>query len=262
MTERGAARMAPAPLTSRGRGRVFIGTSGFVYPHWRGRFYPVDLPTTEWLWYYAEHFGTAELNNPFYRLPSARAFAGWRGGVPPGFVFAVKASRFLTHLKRLREPEAPLRLLLQRARHLRGALGPVLFQLPARFHLDVHRLDRFLLALSRQRLVKGLRATLEVRHASWLEPAVFDRLARANVALCLHDWRECPVTDVVTADFVYIRRHGARGRYDGSYTAPMLDADARAIREWTSDGRDVYAYFNNDIGAFAIKNALELIVRV
>jgi uncharacterized protein YecE (DUF72 family) len=238
--------------------RAFVGTSGFVYPHWRERFYPADLPLTEWLWYYTEHFRTAELNNSFYRLPSEQAFVAWRNAVPDDFVFAVKASRFLTHLKRLRDPEAPLDLLLHRARHLEDALGPVLFQLPARFHADAERLDQFLLALSRQRGGKGLRASLEVRHVSWLEPTILERLARANVALCLHDWHECAVTGGLTADFVYVRRHGATSRYGGSYTARALARDARAIRGWMAEGRDVYAYFNNDIGGMAVKNALEL----
>jgi uncharacterized protein YecE (DUF72 family) len=229
-----------------------------VYPHWRGRFYPPDLPPDFWLWYYAGHFATAELNNPFYRLPSTAAFAGWREGVPARFVFAVKVSRYLTHLKRLKDPEGPLRLFLQRARHLRHRLGPVLFQLPSRFHASAERLDGLLLALSRQRLVRPLRAALEVRHPSWLEPPLLDRLAAANVALCLHDWPECPVSGPVTADFVYVRRHGTTGPYGGSYPGRRLTADAQRIRRWRAAGRDVYVYFNNDGGAFAVKNALDL----
>jgi uncharacterized protein YecE (DUF72 family) len=238
-------------------GRIFIGTSGYVYPHWRRRFYPQTIPLRAWLAFYTTHFSTVELNNPFYRLPDARHFTAWREAVPEGFVFAVKASRFLTHIKRLRQPADPLRRFLGRARRLEGALGPVLFQLPRHFHADIDRLDRFLAALGRQRYVRDLRAVLEVRHPSWLEPPVVARLERANVALCLADWPELRVTDVVTADFVYVRRHG-RVRYGGSYPESSLRDDARRIRGWQREGRDVYVYFNNDGGAFAVRNALTL----
>jgi uncharacterized protein YecE (DUF72 family) len=235
--------------------RWLVGTSGYVYRDWRGRFYPRSLAASQWLPYYAARFPTCELNSPFYRLPTAATFRAWRGAVPDDFVFAVKASRFLTHIKRLREPRAPLALLLRRARGLRTTLGPVLFQLPARFHLDLERLDRWLAALARH---PGLRATLEVRHASWLVPEVFERLARANVALCLHDWREQPVTGPLTADFVYVRRHGTRARYGGSYTERMLAGDAARVRDWIAGGRDVYVYFNNDGRAAAVRNALRV----
>jgi uncharacterized protein YecE (DUF72 family) len=239
-------------------GRCFIGTSGYVYKHWRGLFYPQALPAREWLPFYAERFHTVELNNPFYRLPSKAVFSAWRRTVPPGFVFAVKASRYLTHLKRLKQPSDPLRRFLTRAATLQATLGPVLFQLPGQFHLDVDRLRRFLRVLGRQRSVPGLRAVLEVRHESWLVPDVFELLACANVALCLHDWREAPVRGPVTAEFVYIRRHGTRHRYGGSYSDAMLRADARAIGGWLRQGRDVYVYFNNDGHAHAVSNAQRL----
>jgi uncharacterized protein YecE (DUF72 family) len=152
------------------RGRLFLGTSGYVYPHWRRRFYPRGLPSGRWLTFYAAHFVTVELNSPFYRLPAKVAFRAWRAAVPDDFVFAVKASRYLTHLKRLREPARPVDRLLRRLRPLGPTLGPVLFQLPAQFHANLPRLRTFLNVLGRQRHVPGLRAVLEVRHASWLEP--------------------------------------------------------------------------------------------
>jgi uncharacterized protein YecE (DUF72 family) len=238
-------------------GRLFLGTSGYVYPHWRGRFYPRGLPPSQWLAYYARHFNSVELNNPFYRLPTAAAFRHWRRTVPPGFVFAVKASRFLTHVLRLREPAAPLRLMLRRARGLEATLGPVLFQLPARFHLHLGRLDGLLAALARQRLVPGLRAVLEVRHPSWLVPEVLDRLARAGVALCLSDWRDVRVDDALTPGFVYIRRHGSAD-LGGRYSEAAIRADARRIRAWLLEGRDVYVYFNNDALAHAVHDARRL----
>jgi len=240
-------------------GRLLVGTSGYAYPHWRGPFYPADLPRGEWLRFYATRFPTVELNNPFYRLPEPRAFRAWQAAVPPGFVFAVKASRFLTHVKRLSEPDAPLRRFLSRARHLGDRLGPVLFQLSGTFHLDLARLDGFLRALARQRLVPGLRAVLEVRHASWLDRAATERLCAAGVALGLADWPELPVAGPLTADFVYLRRHGTAGRYAGSYGREALRDDARRIRGWLRDGRDVFAYFNNDAEAHAARDARRLV---
>ena len=235
--------------------RVLIGTSGYVYADWRRRFYPVDVAGREWLGFYAGRFPTVELNSPFYRLPRAVTFRAWAEAVPPDFVFAVKASRFLTHIKRLREPGPPLSLFMKRAKGLGARRGPILFQLPARFHLSLERLDEFLAALARRRIT---RAVLEVRHASWLVDEVYERLARANVALCLHDWKEQPVEGPVTADFVYVRRHGSRRRYGGSYTERALQRDAARIRGWLRDGRDVFVYFNNDGRAAAVRNALRL----
>lgn len=197
-----------------------------------------------------------ELNRTFYRLPSAENFAAWRRAVPAGFVFAVKASRFLTHVRRLRAPAAPLRLLLARARHLGPTLGPLLFQLPPQFHVDLARLDALLAALGRQRLVPGLRAALEVRHPSWLAPEVLARLRRAGVALCLHDAPRLRVDGPVTADFVYVRRHGAPPA--GNYSPARLRADARRIAAWLAEGRDVYVYFNNDVRGYAVANARTL----
>lgn len=238
--------------------RLHVGTSGWVYPHWRRRFYPKTLPARRWFEFYAERFATVELNNPFYRLPERSVFETWAAAAPAGFIFAVKASRFMTHIKRLRQPAAPLRRFLTRARGLDDTFGPALFQLPGRFHASLPRLDGLLRALERQRYVPGLRAVLEVRHPSWLVPEVFERLESANVALCLADWRDVPVEGPLTADFVYVRRHGTSRRYGGSYTAAMLRADARRIRGWLRDGRDVYIYFNNDGGGAAVRNALAL----
>jgi uncharacterized protein YecE (DUF72 family) len=239
--------------------RLFIGTSGYVYKDWRGLVYPAGLPLRAWLGYYADHFDTVELNSAFYRLPSIAAYRGWRAQVPARFTFAVKASRYLTHMVKLKAPRDPLRRMLLRARHLGPTLGPVLFQLPEMFHANLPRLDAFLLALDRQRYVSRLRAALEVRHRSWLEDAVVRRLRAANVALCFHDWRALPVTAPVTADFVYVRRHGTSPRkYHGAYTDAMLRADARAIRGWRRQGLDVYVYFNNDFQGHAWRNALTL----
>ena len=232
-----------------------IATSGYVYRDWRGRFYPRTLPASQWLRFYAEHFPAVELNSPFYRLPRTATFRAWAAAVPPGFVFAVKASRFITHVKRLKAPGAPVRRLTTRLRGLGPALGPVLFQLPATFHCRLDRLDALLAALARHHV---RRAVLEVRHASWLVDDVFERLARANVALCLHDWQEQPVTGPLTADFVYVRRHGTLRKYGGSYSEAMLRADAARVAAWAREGREVHVYFNNDGRAAAVRNARRL----
>jgi uncharacterized protein YecE (DUF72 family) len=239
-------------------GRLRIGTSGYVYPHWRRVFYPPGLPVRAWLPFYAGVFDTVELNNPFYRLPAKTAFRDWRAAVPAEFLFAVKASRYLTHLKRLRQPRAPLDRLLRRVRPLGSTLGPLLFQLPPQFHANQPRLATFLRGLGRQPHHRGLRAALEVRHASWLVPETFDLLRKAGVALCLHDARVQPVTGPITADFVYLRRHGTSARYHGAYPTRALRADARRIRGWLGDGLDVYVYFNNDGGGAAVRDALRL----
>jgi uncharacterized protein YecE (DUF72 family) len=237
---------------------VFVGTSGYVYPHWRGPFYPAGLPVDQWLPFYARRFATVELNNTFYRLPGKTSFRAWRVAVPDDFVFAVKASRYLTHLKRLKNARAPLDRLLRRVGPLGPTLGPVLFQLPAHLHADAGRLDRFLRTLRRQRRVPGLRAVLEVRHASWLVPEIVELLRKADVALCFHDAQSQPVVGPVTAAFVYMRRHGTAARYRGSYPEAMLRADARRVRAWLAGGLDVYVYFNNDEGGAAVRNAARL----
>ena len=243
-------------MPRRRAGRLLIGTSGYVYGDWRGRFYPRTLPSREWLPFYTEHFSTVELNNSFYRLPTADMFREWYQAVPRDFVFAVKASRFLTHVKRLKDPASPLRRFLTRVRHLRATLGPVLFQLPPQFHANHERLDRFLATLARQRVIHPLRVVLEVRHPSWLDEAIYARLRAAGVSLCLHDSKTQPVTGPVTADFVYVRRHGYGKR--GNYPRRALTADARAIERWLREGRDVYVYFNNDWRGYALNNARTL----
>ncbi|HET7341987.1 MAG TPA: DUF72 domain-containing protein [Methylomirabilota bacterium] len=241
-------------------GRLFLGTSGYVYPHWRRVFYPPAVPPREWLPFYARHFATVELNSSFYRLPSKAAFRAWRAAVSDQFRFAVKASRYLTHLKRLKAPTAPLDRFFRRLTPLGPTLGPVLFQLPAQFHANLPRLARLLRALQRQRRVEGVRAALEVRHVSWLVAGTFDLLREAGVALCVHDARVQPVTGPVTAEFVYVRRHGTGRLYHGAYTEAMLRADARLIRGWLGEGLDVYVYFNNDGGGAAVRNARRLAV--
>lgn len=234
---------------------IYIGTSGWNYKHWSNdEFYPKGLKASEWLRFFAHHFDTVEINNSFYRLPSEEAFQSWRTHVPTTFSFAIKASRFLTHIRRLREPEDPLDLFFSRALHLEERLGPVLFQLPPQFKINLPRLETFLFALKKHIRKHRLRCVIEFRDATWLVPSVFELLRAHRVALCFADWRDILVTKPVTTDFVYVRRHYGPAK-GGNYPKKNLDRDVEQIRVWLKKGLDVYVYFNNDMGGHAIRNA-------
>jgi len=234
-------------------GRAHVGCSGWQYRHWRGNFYNTELPQSRWLEHYATVFDTVEINNSFYRLPEAETFAAWAGRVPPRFLFAVKASRFLTHMKKPKDPAEPLDRLLTRARRLGRHLGPILYQLPPGWKLDLARLEQFLQTLPRTR-----RHVLEFRDPSWYADAALALLSRHGVALCLHDMRGSATGRERVGPFVYVRFHGADGSYDGAYGDERLQSWA----EWLASERrasvDVYAYFNNDIGGHAPRDAVRL----
>ena len=224
-----------------------------MYRHWRGGvFYPAGLRPADELRYYAERFRTVELNNPFYRLPEAATFRRWRGAVPTDFRFAVKASRFLTHVKRLREPADPLALLLERVAELGPALGPILFQLPPTLQLDLGRLGDFLDALQPDR-----QWTVEFRHPSWHHPEVYDLLGRRAVALCIPVGGRVQPDLVTTAPFAYLRMHAGAGP-GGGFTDDQLRAWAGRIRGLRSAGKEVYVYFNNDWDGHAVRDAAGL----
>ncbi len=222
-------------------GEVRIGTSGWHYRHWLGPFYPDGLPTDAMLPYYAERYGTVEINYTFYHLPDADAVAAWHDAVGDRFTFAVKASRYLTHMKKLREPEQPIAMLFERLAPLRKKLGPILFQLPPRWHRNAERLAGLLAVLP-----AGRRYAFEFRDATWFAPEVYDLLSGHGAALCLYDrfGERTPLER--TADFVYLRMHGLRGGMERPYDDRELAAWAGAIGDWLSDGADVYVYFNND----------------
>jgi uncharacterized protein YecE (DUF72 family) len=234
-------------------GRVRVGTSGWVYRPWRGPFYPTDLPQKRWFQFYAEQFDTAEINATFYRLPSQAAVAAWREAAPPGFQFAWKASRYITQAKKLRDAEAPLARVYAPMAALGDKTGPTLFQLPPQLRLDLERLETFLGLLPH-----GQRQTIEFRHPGWYVDEVFAALARHDVALCISDHHDAPAPWVQTASFVYVRGHGPGGTYAGSYGDPELAHWARHIAAWRDAGRDVYAYFDNDIGCAAPFDARRL----
>ena len=231
---------------------VHIGTSGWVYRHWRRIFYPKELHQDDWFAYYASLFDTVEINYSFYRLPSADAFTAWRERAPSGFIFAVKASRFLTHLKKLKDPEAAIHNLFERASLLGEHLGPVLYQLPPNWQVNLERFERFLVALP-----KGYTHVVELRDESWLIEEVFRLMERYRVTLCIHDLHSIRIPIRVTAPTVYIRFHGD-AHHAGDYSDATLETWAERIRAWHREGFDAFVYFNNDVGGYAPKNAMTL----
>jgi uncharacterized protein YecE (DUF72 family) len=231
------------------RGDIHIGTSGWEYRHWAGDFYPAGLSRDRWLEFYVREFDTVELNNPFYRLPEASVFDGWARRVPRDFRFAVKASRYLTHLRRLREPQEPLERLWTRARHLGPRLGPVLYQLPPRWKPNVERLETFLTALPEEP------QAIEFRDRRWYSARTLSLLDKAGVALCLHDMAGSAPSPRRAGPFVYVRFHGAGQKYGGRYSSQRLAAWADRMVGWAEDGLPVWAYFNNDTGGHAVRDA-------
>lgn len=234
--------------------RVRIGTSGWVYKHWRGRFYPEAVPAARWFDFYASRFDTVELNTSFYRQPERRTFERWRAASPADFRFAVKLNRFVTHYKRL----AITAESVARSYDTMAGLGPklavVLAQLPPRMRFDPARLEAFLRAVSRRRR----RHALEPRDASWLTDDALAALRKRDVALCVIDTPRWPSRLAVTADFVYVRFHGPAGLYASNYPDRDLREWAERIRAWRDQGLDVFAYFNNDANAYAVFNAFRL----
>ena len=236
--------------------RVHIGTSGWHYKHWLGVFYPAGTRASEMFQIYARHFDTVEVNNSFYQLPAAKTFDNWRESSPRRFLFALKASRFITHMKKLKDPESSSAKFFLVADRLEEKLGPILFQLPPRWKLNVERLDEFLTAMP---MPAEHQYAVEFRDESWLVPPVYDVLRRHNTAFCIHDFADMKVPDEITADFTYIRFHGpTSAKYFGWYSDDQLRAWAARIKEWRARLSDIYVYFNNDPEGAAVKNALTL----
>lgn len=230
---------------------VLVGTSGFVYQHWRDVLYPRDLPQRAWLARYAAEFPTVELNNTFYRLPRPEAVARWRAETPGEFVFAAKGSRYLTHMKRLLEPRPGLERYFAPVSLLGPKLAVVLWQLPPRWSANAERLDAFLAALPRQ-----FRHAVEFRDASWYDEAICEVLDRHGAAFCEHDLVTRPPPRQ-TGGFRYLRFHGATSKYRGRYGAEALAPVARDLARFAARG-DAFVYFNNDLGGHAIHDARDL----
>jgi uncharacterized protein YecE (DUF72 family) len=238
----------------RSPAQVFIGTSGWSYPAWRGTFFPREVMTKHQLAYYATQFISAELNGVFYRTPSLDTVRGWHDQTPDGFVFAWKASKFITHWKRLSERSRnSLELIEERLDILDRKAGAVLFQLPPRFEADCGRLTSFLEMLSKKR-----RYAFEFRHPSWYDEAIYKILRKYDASLCISDHRDAPAPWLATARHVYVRGHGPRGTYTGRYSDTVLRKWARAIAAWHRERRTVYVYFDNDQKGVAPVDAARL----
>jgi uncharacterized protein YecE (DUF72 family) len=243
-------------ILSRAEGMTsdyYIGTSGWHYNHWRGPFYPQKLPPKEWLEFYAQKFNTVEINASFYRLPQEKTFDAWLKAVPSGFCFAVKVSRFITHIKHLKDSQEPLRTFLDRAKHLDRSLGPLLYQLPAGFHRDDDRLEEFLKSLD-----KRFKHVFEFRHLSWMDETVFKLLYKYQVGFCIFDMPGFTSPVVATSNFAYLRFHGHDDLYSSRYPEAELADWAGKLLKLSSAVQIIYIYFNNDAGGYAIENALTI----
>ncbi len=232
---------------------IRIGTSGWHYKHWVGTFYPPKTPASKMLAYYQEHFDTVELNNSFYHLPKKPAIECWRDSTPANFLFAAKASRFLTHMKKLKEAEQGLQRFLEAIEILREKLGPILFQLPPNWELDFDRLKTFL-----QLLPKHHRYAFEFRNATWHAASIYALLREHNAAYCAFHLagEHSPVE--ITADFAYVRLHGPGGKYQGSYSGEDLGGWSDRIGKWRQQLKAIYIYFDNDEAGYAATDALRL----
>jgi uncharacterized protein YecE (DUF72 family) len=234
-------------------GRLHIGTSGFSYDHWKGIFYPEGLKSREWLEFYCRSFDTVELNSSFYHLPSEKVVESWRQRTPRDFLYAVKASRYITHRLKLSGVDDSLRLFYGRMEHLGPKLGPILFQLPPSLKIDLDKLADFCGLLKDKH-----RHVIEFRHESWDTDETLSILREHNVCACFVSMPGIESIEEVTSDFIYIRFHGAEELYASKYTKKQLQIWRDLISEYRRSNLDIYAYFNNDYNAFAVENAMSL----
>jgi uncharacterized protein YecE (DUF72 family) len=232
--------------------KYYIGTSGWHYEHWKDIFYH-DLKTAKWLDYYSEHFETVELNNSFYHLPAEKAFKHWHDSVPKNFVFSVKASRYITHIKRLKDSQEAMKKFLSRAYFLEEKLGVLLYQLPPQMKINTERLEEFL-----SYLPPTVKHVFEFRNESWLVDSTFDLLRKYHAGFCIFDLPGYTSPLVATSNFSYIRFHGSQGLYSSSYSDTELKKWAKDIRKLNTELESVFIYFNNDAEGYAIDNAKTL----
>jgi uncharacterized protein YecE (DUF72 family) len=235
------------------KGNIHIGTSGWHYKHWKGTFYPPDIKESQQFEAYLRYFDTVELNNSFYMLPSIKTFGNWRKATPPGFIFAVKASRYFTHMKKLIVDKASIRKFFTHVNKLEEKLGPILFQLPPKWKVNAERLKDFIAALP-----NGYRFTFEFREHSWYNDEVYTILKENNCAFCIYELEYHLSPLEVTADFVYTRLHGPGKKYQGSYKEATLKEWAHRCKQWQKNGKDVFIYFDNDQEGYAAFNAIRL----
>lgn len=233
---------------------IYIGTSGWNYDHWKGAFYQEDLPDEKLLEYYCDKFKTVEINNTFYQLPEKKILIKWKDTVPDDFVFSVKASRYITHMKNLKDPEDSLPSFLRRIDVLGDKLGPILFQLPPKWDLNIERIEKFIKALS-----SDYRYAFEFRDSNWFDDRIYEALEKRNLSFCIYEMQQKKSPQKITSNSVYIRLHGPDGKYKGKYDKEYLKKWAEKIKNWGKDGKEVYLYFNNDQSGYAPQNAMELL---
>lgn len=240
------------------KGKIFIGTSGWIYSHWEGIFYPGKLSSNDKLVFYSKHFNTAEINYSFYHLPRKTTFQNWYRITPKDFIFSVKASRFITHIKRLNGVEEPLKNFIENAKELKEKLGPILFQFPFSFKAGKKEIERFKKFLDLLKKFKFLFA-FEFRHESWFIEKIYNLLKKYNFALVIADSSRYPKAEISTANFVYFRFHGPTSLFSSKYSKEQLKNFAQLIRKFLKQEKDIFCYFNNDFSGYAIENAKELI---
>lgn len=231
--------------------KIYIGTSGWTYRHWIGVFYPEDISSTSFLNFYTQYFDTVELNASFYHLPSRKTFENWRKKIPSSFIFAVKASRYITHLKKLIEAQEPWEKFIKAALGLKEKLGPILFQLPPSLKVDIKKLEKFL-----KMLPAKYEYALEARHKSWFCEKVYKILKKYKISLVWADSPRFPLECELTSSFIYLRFHGGKILYGSNYSDKELKSWAQKLKPFIRKGIKIYAYFNNDAHGYAVKNAL------
>ena len=236
-----------------GSDTVHIGTCGWHYDHWKGSFYPDAISTEEMLPYYTAHFHSVEVNNSFYQLPKKATLEHWKKTVPQNFIFAIKGSRYITHMKKLKDPVQSVPPLLEIAGVMEEKMGPILFQLPPRWRINLERLESFLQFLSRD-----FRYAFEFRDPSWFNDGTYEMLAKKEAAFCIYHLAGRLSPKEVTTDFVYVRLHGPEGAYQGQYDGRTLSGWAGAFSTWHSQGKEVFCYFDNDEAGYAVQDALRL----
>jgi uncharacterized protein YecE (DUF72 family) len=235
------------------QGKIYIGTSGWSYKHWMGTFYPPGTKQKDRFPYYQKFFKTVELNSPFYHLPPRQTFEKWKDDVPDDFIYAVKASRFITHMKKLNDAGDSLTRLLDNASGLDEKLSIILFQLPPKWEINVERFRAFL-----EKLPTGNRYTFEFRDHTWYQDTVYSLLREFNCAFCIYELAGHTSPIEVTANYVYVRLHGPGDKYQGSYSDEVLEEWAARCKDWSDSGKDVYVYFDNDQEGYAAFNAIRL----
>jgi len=241
--------------------RIHIGTSGWSYKHWRDIYYPPKLASSKWLPFYAQSFSSTEINGSFYRLPSQETVIKWMEQVPKNFVFCPKMSRYLTHMKKLNDPEEPLERFFGIFEPMKKRMGPVLIQLPPILKFNYDTADYFFSLLKKQ--YRAYQFVVEIRHTTWLEEDSLILMTKYDIGFVIsQSHNEFPYLEAITAKNIYVRFHGPKELYASPYTDEMLNDFAKKFRRWIKEGHTIWAYFNNDVYGYAIEDAKRLMKMV